>query len=374
MRITREALTRRTDRLRSWAISAVCAASAFGLVQPTPAESQQLTRVRYVFALPALFDLLANQTSIPKHLGYYAEEGVDVEITTGGTGTSCTQLVASGQQDICSGGQSFTIARAAEGQDLGLVFFYNHIRQFNYVLGVMPDSPYREMTDLKGKKIGVTTLASEGVVSTRYFARDAGLDPDKDITFIATGFGAQGLHALQNKRVDALANLPSFFTQLELLGQNFRYLPLPFATKGVFGPGLATRRDYLQKNRQVLIGVGRAVAKSALFMLTNPEAAVRIHWKMYPERRPQGVAADKALRDAVAVLRVENESVKFSDNVTQKLFGHYTPESWMQYLRVYNYADKISDPSRFYTNELIAEINKFDRDKVIAQAREFRLQ
>jgi NitT/TauT family transport system substrate-binding protein len=340
---------------------------------PWPASAADAQRVRYVFALPALFDFVANQTSVPKQLGYYAEEGLDVDIVAGGSGTACTQLVASGQQDICSGGQSFTLARASEGQDLGLVFFYNHIRSFNNVVGVLPTSPIKTMTDLKGKSIGVTSLASEALVSTRYFARDAGLDPDKDISFIATGVGAQALRILQTNGVDALANLGSVFTQMELLGQEFRYVPLPFATKGVFGPGLAARRDWLTKNRQMAIGIGRAVAKSTLFGVTNPEAAVRIHWKTYPERRPQGVPEDKAIRDAVAVMKTENASLEFAPNLPEKLFGIYTPESWVQYVKVYGYDAKIPDPSRFYTNDLIREINNFDRDKVIAQAKSFSM-
>jgi hypothetical protein len=34
-------------------------------------------------------------------------------------------------------------------------------------------------------------------------------------------------------------------------------------------------------------------------------------------------------------------------------------------------SDKISDPSQFFTNDLIEEINDFDAEKIRKQAREF---
>ena len=174
-----------------------------------PASAQSLQTVRYIIALPSMFLVTANQTSVPTVLGYYKEEGLQIEATAAGRGgvTAATQLVASGKQDVGSGTQSSIIARAAEGQDLGVSFFYNQIRDFHYVIGVLPGSGIKEIKDLKGKPIGVSTLASEGVVTAKYFARSAGLDPDKDLNFVAIGFGPQALQAIKSGQVAAISNL-----------------------------------------------------------------------------------------------------------------------------------------------------------------------
>ena len=37
----------------------------------------------------------------------------------------------------------------------------------------------------------------------------------------------------------------------------------------------------------MLAGVARGIAKATVFGLANPEAAVRIHWKLYPASKPQ---------------------------------------------------------------------------------------
>jgi NitT/TauT family transport system substrate-binding protein len=341
---------------------------------PTVAQTPALKTIRYVFALPTMSLVTANQTSIPTLLGYYKEEGLSIDPVAAGTGGSsaAAQLVASGQQDVGSGTQSPLVARAADGQDMGLVFFYNQIRDFHYVIGVRDESDITDVKQLRGKSVGVSTLASEAVVTGRYFARSAGLDPAKDVNFVAIGAAAQALHAIRSGRVDAYSNLHAAFAPMEVLGQKFRYLPLPPGTKDVFGPGLFVRRDYLDKNRQTLNGIGRAVAKSTLFVLNNPEAAVRLHWKMYPEQMPKGIPEEQALKDGIRVFEIQSQGLRFADH-EPKLWGNYLPESWTAYINIYELSDKLRDPTRFYTNDLVKEINNFDQQKVIEQAKTFRM-
>jgi NitT/TauT family transport system substrate-binding protein len=340
-----------------------------------PARAAQPQRVKYISAFPVMSLIVANQTSIPRELGYFAEEGVQVEHSLSGAGgtTGAVQLVATGDQDIGSGSSTPMLQRASQGQDMGLVFFYNQVRDYSARIGVNAGSPARSFADLKGKAIGVPTLANEGVVFARYAAREAGLNPETDIRFVAVGVGAQALQALRSGQVDALSAVRGVFAQMETLGFQFRYLPLPAATRSLFGPGLFARRDFLQKNRAAAIGVGRAVAKGTLFMLTNPTAAVRIHWKIYPEQMPQGVAPEKALQDALHVLTTQLDGLRFGEGETIRQLGFYRPESVKALFDVYGYGDKIANSSRYFTNELIGEINAFDRDKVIEQARNFKM-
>lgn len=344
------------------------------LLAATSAHAQGQTTVRYIIALPAMLLVTANQTSIPTLLGFYAEEGLKIEATAAGQGgvSVATQLVASGKQDVGSGTHSAIMARAAEGKDLGLSFFYNQIRDFHYVIGTLPNSGVKTMADLKGKQIGVDTLATEGAVIARYFARTAGLDPDRDVTLVAIGRGAQALQAIQSGQVAAISNLEAAFAPMIAAGQEFAFLPLPAGTEKVFGPGLFARREYIEANRKVLVGLGRAVAKSTLFMLHNPEAAVRLHWKMFPEMKPQGIPEEKALKEALNTLRLQSKGYAFLADEPQ-LFGRYRPESWHAYLKVYGLSSKIPNPELFYTNALVEEMNNFDRQKIIDMAKSYRV-
>ena len=141
----------------------------------------------------------------------------------------------------------------------------------------------------------------------------------------------------------------------------------------MFGPGLFAKRDYIAANKKQLIGIGRAVAKATLFMLNNPEAAIRIHWKLYPEQKPKGISEEAALKQGLRTLEVQAKGLVFQPG-EPKEWGRYTPESWAAYLKVYGLTSKIPDSSKFYTNDLVAEINNFDQQKVIEQAKNFRMQ
>lgn len=350
------------------------AGSAAMLSWSGAAKAANPQRVRIVSALPTISLVVANQTSLPKQLGYFEEEGVRTEFSlasAGGT-TGAAQLVATGDQDIGSGSMSPLLTRAAQGEDMGLVFFYNQLREFHASVATTAESGVKTIADLRGKPVGIPTLAGEGSLIARYVAREAGLDPNV-MRFVAVGVGAQALHALRTNQVAALLMNSGSFAQMETLGANFTYLPMPASAKSLFGPGLFAKRDFVQRNRKAVVGIGRAVAKSTLFLISNPEAAVRIHWKEYPQQIPQGVPMEKALRDAVHVLKTQANGLALPESDRSQQWGQYPTGSWTRFVDYLNLSDRIKDTSRFYTNDLIAEINNFDAQKVIAQAKNFRI-
>lgn len=330
--------------------------------------------VRYILTIPTLSAIVANQTSIPKALGYYEQEGVRVEpVLAGAAGIAgAIQLVATNSQDIGSGSHTPMMARAAQGQDLGVSFFYLQVRTFPMVVAVLSDHPARSILDLKGKLIGVPTLGNEGVVMSRFAAREANMNPDADIRLIAVGAGAQAGQALRSRQVDAYVAPRSQITQIEGLGLSMRALPGSPRFKDLFGPGLFARRDYIKKNRAIVVGVARAVAKSTIFLINNPEAAIRLHWKTHPEQVPQGIPQEKALAEGLRVLRSQIETLQVEEQGPGSQFGYYRPQSVAALLDVFGW-NNVSNPSDYFNNDLIAEINAFDRKAVIEQARAFKL-
>ena len=86
---------------------------------------------------------------------------------------------------------------------------------------------------------------------------------------------------------------------MEVGGLKFRRLVNPAFAK-FFSNGIVAREEFLQANPDALAGLGRAVAKATVFAMENPEAAARIHWKIYPDAKPKGVDDAQALRDAIS--------------------------------------------------------------------------
>src|SRR6185437_6397468 len=62
--------------------------------------------------------------------------------------------------------------------------FYTAYQGNIYGIMVPEDSPVKTFTDLKGKTIGVTSMASAGVIIARAIAKTEGMNPDTDIKVV----------------------------------------------------------------------------------------------------------------------------------------------------------------------------------------------
>ena len=107
-------------------------------------------------------------------------------------------------------------------------------------------------------------------------------------------------------------------------------------------------------------------------MMTNPEAAIRLHWKAYPQQIPQGMPFEQALGNALQTLRVQIDGLRFQDHEQVTRFGEYRTESVRDLMDVYGLTERIQNPARLFSNDLIAEINNFDKEKIIQQASMFK--
>lgn len=346
-------------------------AGAAGLALPMPAlRAQGLSKVNYIFAFPAISNIVSNQTSIPRHYGLYEKEGLEVEqnVSSGGA-SAAIQLVTSGDQQVGSGSIDQVLVRAAAGEDLGLTLFYNQIRRNNTTLVVNQDSAVRTLADLKGKTVGVQSLGSAPEKTLRIVLKDAGVDPDTEITFVAVGIAAQALQALRSGEVDAYVAALGTVATMEALGETFHYPEMPAYLSESIGPGLFTRRDMLETHRDQLVGIGRAVAKATVFVKANPEAAVRIHWHVYPEQVPQGLSFDEALANAVDGLKRQADLLEFQPGETVRKYGYMSDAAIAQLKRIQGAEAVVSD--LYFSNALVDEINDFDPAEMEELARNF---
>lgn len=356
------------------AVLGLAALTAALLLVWTAAEapSRDLTRVRLTINSKVLVPGIANLW-VGQYLGYFAAEGIEPQWATSEGAGQNFQLLLTGATDIALGIQDPILIRAAKGEDPTLIMVYNYNRGIIYRLGVKPESTIREVAQLKGRKIGILSFAHPGLIYAKIVLRDAGLDPEKDVEYLVVGQGAPAGKALYDGAVDVLAYWDFHWLQLEGMGFKVRLLPQPTAVEDIrAGHALAVRRDYLEKNRSLLAGFLRAVAKGTVFTLENPEAAVRIHFKMFPESIPKGVDFETAVRRATAevvtrapLLRKEMGGLRF--------FGEFGREAWLGYAKFLALAGKV-DPARYYTNDLIREANDFDVEKIRRQASGFTLR
>lgn len=155
--------------------------------------------------------------TISEQLGYFKDEGLEVEISDFAGGSRALQAVVGGSADVVSGAYEHTINLQAKNQLFQA--FVLQGRAPAIALGVstktMPN--YRQVSDLKGKKIGVSAPGSSTNMAANLVLSRAGLKPG-DVSFIGVGTAAGALAALRSGQIDAMSNIDPVMTMLEQKG------------------------------------------------------------------------------------------------------------------------------------------------------------
>ena len=314
---------------------------------------------------------LAAHSSIPSTLGYWNAEGADIEVTSVEGSTAGLQQLAAGNIQFTTVGPEVAIMAREKGVKVKSFYVVNSVTIFRVV--VPRESAIQTAADLRGKTIGVSALTSGAVPVARAIVSSGGLNPDRDVKWLTVGVGAPAALAVKQKSVDAMALWGDFQAGLENQGLQFREISAPFM-KDLLGQIVIARDEYLAERPDVAIAFARGLAKATLFGLTNPEAAVRMHWKMFPQTRPQGMEEARAMQESIHVFNARFETQRV-DNREDKRYGASSTAQWNRLKAIYKEQGLIQgnvDVNEAFTNSLIDEINRFDQAAVIRQAKDYR--
>lgn len=347
-------------------------AAPAGPSAPATKPSGPATKVKVLWAARTITSA-ASPFAIAKEMGWFAEEGVDVELVPIDGSTAVVQQVAAGAAEMgLPSVEPIAIGRQAS-KGVKMKIFYTAYQGNIYGIAVKDDSPIKSVADLKEKTIGATSLNSAAVPVARALVKSAGLDPEKDVKIVVAGEGAQSAAMLRAGQVDALAQFDTQFALVENAGQKLRLLPTPETDKFPSN-GFAATDDWLAKNRKLAVAVARGYAKGTVFALANPEAAIKIFWKHYPQTKPTGKAEDVAMKEAIHVLNARAANWKLERGGVKK-WGENSEANYGAYVKFLTDQGLIKEPvaaKDVVTNELIDEINDFDPAKIQEQAKSWK--
>jgi NitT/TauT family transport system substrate-binding protein len=311
--------------------------------------------------------------TVAKFMGYFEQDGLDVTLIPVGGSNEVALAISSGAGDI--GGASPGQALIGISQGLNVKYFYELNYRSIWTISVRPDSPINNIKDLKGKTLGVAALGSAAITFGKALASEAGLDPEGDVAFIAVGSGAQAVSALNRGEVDALVFSSQETTKFEAIGVKIRYLDVGEGFASLPDVALLARREYFQMKPNTLIGFARAIAKGYVFSVANPEAALRINWKLVPESEPMNLPADEALKGG---LQVNVNRMKIWDSPkTEGKLGLLIKEDWkrlIDFMRTNGQLRADIPLDSVLTNDLIGEINSFDKEAIKKEAQQFDMR
>ncbi len=312
----------------------------------------------------------AYYVSIPEFLGYWKEDGLKVELDTyNGTGEVMT-ATATGRTDIGSGGTAGAMAANING-NATLESFYSYIPNSPYWPVVLPDSPIQSLADLEGKTVGTFSLAGDGAALFKGLMKEQGLDP-ASVNIVEVGIGGTAVQALRKKRIAAYLGYDSVYADIEASGVELRKVESKMDDYGFLG-GLFAEADTLEKQRDAIVALGRGVAKGTVFVKANPECALRVHWKVYPESKPAGMSEEKAIETGVesVMARLENQFA------VDDQWGRVTEETVKERIDVAVAGGGIPRPlavDEIWSPELLDEINDFDTQAIEQQARDCNVE
>jgi NitT/TauT family transport system substrate-binding protein len=226
--------------------------------------------------------------------GYFEREGLEAKINEFSSGAEAERAMVAGAVDMGGGGVGTTLLMANQGIKAKNVVLFQKKPIFTLVASNRITAKPGDLKGLKGKTIGISSPGSLTDLFLRIALRDAGLDPDRDVTLVATGGLHAHLAALQAGRVDAQMTWEPAtvsITRKEKAGTVFLDLrgdDVPASLQNMLGSSLQATDKWLSEPANLLKAkaAARAIAKASRAINANPDLMLPSLQRMVPTLSP----------------------------------------------------------------------------------------
>lgn len=309
--------------------------------------------VRVAFAFPP--DISMPGYFVSEELGFFEEEGIEIDPQiVDGTSSVIQQLVA-GQADVGIGGPPSALYLAGTENAEALSFY--QIDQENIFAIVVPtDSPIQSVEDLEGKTLGISDFSGGEVPVARAALGLADLEEGADVEVLPVGDSPPTVsQALQSGEIDAYAGGDATTLGLQSIGVEFRNI-LQDDFQELPGNIAMSSRSYFEENQDVLTRFSRAFAKGTYYAAENFEQALEIGCDFAPENCEDEAFAELAMQYYVDLQQPLGEN-----------YGEVNAEGWEAAYDILVQEGELEegyDWERHYDSSLIEEANDFDKEEV----------
>ncbi|HVM13590.1 MAG TPA: ABC transporter substrate-binding protein [Egibacteraceae bacterium] len=232
---------------------------------------------------------------IANDVGFFDEEGIDLQVTTAGGGTQSWSAVVGGSADYSIHDPIFPSISAERGQADGVVV--GTICNGQAILAVTNDQELEVTTDteefmvdrVEGRRVATQPEPDSQWVLMRYLGELYGVEMNDAFENMQVTIGTEIGPVLQDQADIALAFPPMADIGL---AQGLHEL---FDFSHFFGPfalsGLCTRRSYIDDNPVAHQGVMNALEKACQYAYAFPESAIEIAQHEFPDEDPEVIAS-----------------------------------------------------------------------------------
>ena len=283
--------------------------SGLALAVPSALQAQNLTPFKFGISAPVvtIFPVWMAEAG-----GFYAKEGLKVEVVSMEGGSRGVQVLLSGEIQGMHVGVAPVIQANRAGAD---------IRAITSTANTIPITIFtkpeiRSAADLKGKSVGISAFGSETDIAISLALKKLGLDR-KDVTILQIGGSSQRYAALAAGRIDAVPLLEPSITMAKEKGFNPILDLAAQKTPWIFDSVVVTR-SYMQQNGETLTRFVRAYVAGAYLALSDEKKAKEEIAKRF--KTQDGTVIDATYQDFRRLMpRDAAPSVEGARNVMEQL-------------------------------------------------------
>ena len=200
--------------------------------------------------------------------GFFKENGIEAKLVYMEGGRLSMQSLLSGHTQFMAGDAVSALTAVAGGADIILVASAKNI--LPYVFAVSKD--IRRSQDLKGKIVGVSQIGGRAGEVSRMVIKNMGLDPDKDVTYLAVGGTMSRLAALSGGRVQAAPISRGLVPSAEEKGLRILEVePIPLIIDALW-----TTRKYAEDNPDIINRALRAYVTGIAAVLNDKQKTLNV--------------------------------------------------------------------------------------------------
>lgn len=249
-------------------------------------------------------------------LGYFEEEGLDVEFILTPGADKVTAAVLSGDVQIGFCGSEATIYVYNQGEKDYLVNFAGLTKRDGSFIVSRKKIDNFTLEDLKGKYIIGGRKGGMPVMTFEYALREAGIDPEKDVTIDTSVEFA----SMSGAFIGGTGDFVNLFepNALQLEKEGYGYVVASLGELGGVVPYTSynAKKSYIEKNPEVIKGYTKAIQKALDYTKDHkPEELAKDLVDYFP---------DTSLSDLTTIIKryKDNDSWFDTTKISEKDFNH----------------------------------------------------
>ena len=252
-----------------------------------------------------------------QQLGFFKEQGLDVDIQSSGGAVAAAGFIASGTADLGFGSVEAVPGYVLKGVPMKAIYTYSYRPIFK--LAFIKGAKVQDIKGLKGARVGLQSLASASAIILQYELKEAGMSMN-DVSLVPLGGGASAAPAVKSGQVDALMYHDTFYPILAAAGIDVTFYSSPALERGFAGQGIYGLEKTLHDRRHAVEAFLRGLTKSLAYAKKDPEGATRAFGQLVPEiaKNPE-LEKNAWLERAKITYPIDGQWGKMDDTIWENL-------------------------------------------------------